>query len=132
RTVSTTATPIATQNAASKCREVTSSRWITAWVGPYSASPCANDTHTMASAMTPYARGSRNAAITMVTPAVMPNRPTVSAYAHTSGARTDFGGCACARAESRAHNAGDPAGEADPADREWVCPHQRAADRLRR
>ena len=43
--------------------------------------------HAIASAMTPYARGARNEAMTTVTTAVVANRPMVSAYDQSSAAR---------------------------------------------
>ncbi len=57
--------------------------------------------------------------MTMVTPAVMPNRPIVSAYAHTSGPRAGFGcgssGAGMSTGDASAGHAPGGAGSADPA-----------------
>ncbi len=71
------ARPSVLQNAASKCRSVTSSRCTTAWAGPCCMSIWANVTHTSASAITPNSAGGTNAAITNVTTPVTAKLPPV-------------------------------------------------------
>src|SRR5690606_7697771 len=76
------------QNAASRCRSVMSSCWMTAMVGPCWSSTWPRFTQTMAIHSRPNSSGPSRAASTKVVSAVMAYRPVLTTYDHSRAGRS--------------------------------------------